>query len=231
MFKQIFATMNDVLDQIMQEYPTASTSKKLELDQELNVLKAMSDAFIEEWLLFEEKMGKHTDHQKQHKQSYSNKSFIHPLQSSIKVNYGSGSSPTATLDKPQVQSTVFEKGQGYFALYMFREAIQEFESIITTHPDFVLARLYLALSYLIIGNLAEASRHFQFIIPIADQEKVRAIAFNAMGCIQYKLGHNEKASEYFEKAYEQDPSLTEPIHNLEVLKNNQGSLELGLGLV
>jgi tetratricopeptide (TPR) repeat protein len=226
MFKQIFATMNDVLDQIMEEYPKASSHKKLELDQELNVLKEMSDAFIEEWLLFEEKMGKHTE---KYQAALPKEELVDPLQSKIKVNH---TTAEEVLEKPKmIHSMAFEKAQGYFNLYMFKEAIIEFEKLVKTHPDFILARLYLALGYLIIGQLSEAARHFQFIIPVADQEKVKAIAFNAMGCIQYKLGHSEKASEYFEKAYESDPSLSEPIHNLEVLKNNNGSLELGLGLV
>ena len=58
MFKHLFSTMNEVLEEIQKEYPNSDVEKKAELDEQLQVLKTMSDEFIEAWLLFEEKLGK-----------------------------------------------------------------------------------------------------------------------------------------------------------------------------
>ncbi|MEV2475298.1 hypothetical protein ABNC96_01895 [Paenibacillus larvae] len=56
MFKQLFGTMNEVLDDIIKESKTATGAAKQELEEQLTALKAMSDECIEQWLLFEEKL-------------------------------------------------------------------------------------------------------------------------------------------------------------------------------
>ncbi|MDT2275603.1 tetratricopeptide repeat protein [Paenibacillus larvae] len=39
---------------------------------------------------------------------------------------------------------------------MYRQAIQEFEKLVQKEPDFLLARIYLAMGYLKQGELPEA---------------------------------------------------------------------------
>lgn len=57
MFKHLFASMNDMLDEVMSQYPSASGSKKRELHEKLRALKAMSDDCIEEWSRLRRKWG------------------------------------------------------------------------------------------------------------------------------------------------------------------------------
>lgn len=56
MFQHVFAEMNNMLDEIVKHYPSAQGPQKQALVQNWNMLKSMSEAIIEEWLQFEEKM-------------------------------------------------------------------------------------------------------------------------------------------------------------------------------
>ncbi|MFC0214817.1 tetratricopeptide repeat protein [Paenibacillus chartarius] len=191
MFKHLFSTMNEVLDEIAKEYPTAAGAKKQELDDKLQVLKTMSDEFIESWLLFEEKMGTVL------KTNADPSTWLH--------------NNLLELDASAQQSEHFARGQGYYKLLMYKEAIREFEELVKVEPDFLLARIYLAMAYLRFGDTAEAYRHFQFLLPLTDNEKMKAITYNAMGCIQMHNQNVAKACEYFKKAYASSPECVEPL--------------------
>lgn len=56
MFQQLFAVMNDLLDDIMLRYPHCSSEERKEMLEQLAQLRGISDQFIEEWLRLEEKM-------------------------------------------------------------------------------------------------------------------------------------------------------------------------------
>ncbi|MNI14785.1 Tetratricopeptide repeat protein [compost metagenome] len=191
MFKHVFATMNEVLDAIELEYSSASGDERTALDEQLQVLKTMSDEFIESWLLFEEKLGKF---------------------------YGSAPNESQALHKELLeldmsgkQEIEFLRGQGYYKLFMYDQAIHEFEALVYRQPDFVLARIYLAMSHLRKGDFGESYRHFQFLLPLTENMKMKAISYNAMGCIQVHKHNMDKAVEYFKKAYHADPTSMEPL--------------------
>jgi tetratricopeptide (TPR) repeat protein len=74
------------------------------------------------------------------------------------------------------------------------------------HPDFLLARMYLAMGYLRLGEDGDAYRHFQLILPLTDNKQLQAISYNALGCIQVKKQNMQKALEYFQLAYQADPA-------------------------
>jgi tetratricopeptide (TPR) repeat protein len=190
MFKHVFSTMNEVLDEILKEYPKSVGEEKAALEEQLQVLKAMSDEFIESWLLFEEKLGK-----------------IYGPQPSTTQNLHN---ELLDLDVSGKETSEFLRGQGYYKLFMYDQAIDEFENLVRIQPDFLLARIYLAMGYLRKGDMEEAYRHFQFLLPLTDNTKMKAISYNAMGCIQVKNHNMEKAYEYFKKAYHHDPASMEP---------------------
>lgn len=196
MFKQLFATMNELLDEVITQYPLASGSKKKELDEKLTVLKTMSDGCIEEWLLFEEKLGEILDGK--------------PAMNTVALPEAKVSSDSA---KERSEGS-FSKGQGFYKLSMFDEAILEFEGVVRLQPDFLLARIYLAMSFLRAGEYGDAYRHFQFLIPLTDNRKLKAISYNAMGCIQAEKNNMDVAYEYFKMAQSTDPTCVEPGLNL-----------------
>lgn len=215
MFKQLFATMNEALDRIIESYSTADEEKKQELNHQLQVLRTMSDEYIEHWLLFEEKMSRFAED--------------HPMENLASTLMQDSSMLMDTLkdiDEPML-SEEFVRGQGYFKLLMFDEAIREFNKAADKHPDLLWARLYLALSHMQIGEYAEAYRYFHFIIPLTNHPKILATAYNALGCIQVTKHNLDKAYDLFRTAYKLDPSNMEPIMNMEVCMSNKGTLKYG----
>ncbi len=193
MFKQIFASMNELLDQIVQHYPTADGTRRNDLKEQIKVLQSMSSLCITEWLRFEEKMSGYLE-------SAALPAIPHP----------DAPEPSSAADGPVSAEEVpdaFSKGQGYFELTMYRKAIEEFEKVIFQRPDFLLARLYLALGYLEIGEDSEAQRHFQLILPFTRHQQMLAIVYSALGCIQAKNNNLDKANDFFDMACKMDPGI------------------------
>lgn len=207
MFKHMFAIMNEVLDHIIANLDQAKGNERQELLEQLAVLKSMSDTCIEEWLLFEEKMG--------------------TLHAKPPADTADASSSTLVGSQPWFDA--YERGHGFLKLLMFEQSIEQFEEVVRIQPDYLPARFYLALCFMQQGDTGEAYRHFQFIIQLSGDRKLRAVAFNAMGCIQVKKRNLEKAVELFMLAHEQDPDLDDPIRNMQVLSEEEGSLQMGSG--
>lgn len=195
MFKPLFDAMNETLDEIMADYPTAEGNYKQLLAEQLEVLKAMSDLCIEEWISFEEKLG-----------------IFRRMKDlmDLKAN-------------PLFTNEHFIKGQGYFELGMYPEAVQEFETVAEQHPDLVPPHFYLALCHLQIRNYSEAFRYFDQLLPLTEDQRVKAVAYNAMGCIHAVNNEMEKARELFQLAHETDPTLPDPLENMSVCMNADGT--------
>jgi tetratricopeptide (TPR) repeat protein len=200
-FKQLFTTMNEMLDEVAAQYPAAAGIQKQELEEKLRTLKAMSDTFIEEWLLFEEKLAAFYGHQH-------------------------AAAPTDVLD-PELgdqRSDGFIRGQGYYKLMMFSEAIREFADIVRKQPDFTLARLYLAMSFLQKGEVSESYSHFYFLSQCTENDQIKAISCSAMGCIQLQDHNVDKAIEYFNLAFQSDPGSVEPLLTMGLCYEKKGQL-------
>jgi tetratricopeptide (TPR) repeat protein len=213
-FNQLFATMNDVLDEIIRQYPAAQGAKKKELEEQVSVLKNMSDSCIEQWLHFEEKMEQLTE------------------QADVTSKPVSFKQPAILeTSSPPPMSNAFVRGQGYYQLLMYDQAIHEFEAAVEAQPDFLLARLYLALGHMRRGNYVEAYRQFQLLTSLTENKKVKAISYNAMGCIQAKNRNVEKAQEYFQMAYQADPSFLEPLMNMSLTLQEEERLLFESGLM
>lgn len=201
MIRQWFATMNETLDAIIHRYPLATGEEKNALRQQWDMLKTLSDDIIESWLQFEDKMGTFRDMQQQ----------------------------PAIAPEPHKYLGSFVKGQGYFKLHMFKHASEQLEDAVTSYPDFVCARLFLAMSRMHMKQWNEAQQHFQLIAAVAEERRLQAIAFNALGCIQAIYAHLEQAQSYFRKALETDPAFPDPKLNLESLQQGNGQLQLQFG--
>jgi tetratricopeptide (TPR) repeat protein len=202
MFKHLFATMNEVLDEVASQYPSAGQARRAKLDQQIHTLKKMSDEFIENWLAFEEKLRAFLTEVEPH--AIGNTEKLHHQSTPIKAE--SSSPPSGGLDIAK-QSIEFRRGQGYYMLRMYDRAIIEFEAVLKRHPECLLTRTYLAMGHVRTGDYSEASRHLQLLIPLTDNAKIKAISYNIMGCIHYEKRNVDKATEYFSKAYHSDPTV------------------------
>jgi tetratricopeptide (TPR) repeat protein len=194
-FEQLFISMQELLDEIALRYDVAPAAERLQLDEQLNMLKKMSDQFVEQWLGFEEKLAAF----------YAQDDDV---KTPTTVEMESNDSNAGLI---QMQAG-FEKAQGFYKLYMFEHAVNELEKLIKQHPDDLLARMYLAMGYLRLGEDGDAYPHFQMILPLTDNNQLKAISYNAMGCIQVRKKNMQKAMEYFQMAYHSDPAcIMEPL--------------------
>jgi tetratricopeptide (TPR) repeat protein len=201
MIRHWFETMNEVLDDLILRYPQASGEEKNVIQQQWDMLKSVSDDIIESWLQFEDKMGLYRELQQQ-------------------------TSQTAQL---QQQLVSFVKGQGYFKLQMYTHASEQLEEAIALYPDFIGARMFLAMTRMHMKQWNEAQRHFQLIAAITDEHRLQAIAFNALGCIQAVYAHIDQARSYFHKALEADPGFGDAKFNLDSILQGKGQLQLQFG--
>jgi tetratricopeptide (TPR) repeat protein len=227
MFKQLFASMNGALDDILSRLPSSSGKERKDLEERLSVLKAMSDTCIEEWLLFEEKIGLLSEGKSDQGNGASmslplaGKSGLVPgaiLKAAAQPEYliepetvkQKAAPVTHGLKKP-LSLASFSKGQGFYKLSMYKQAVDELEGVVETQPDDLLARMYLAMAYFHSEEYAEAYRHFQIVVPLTDDLKMKAISYNAMGCIQAERQNLDKALELFRLAHSADPASIEPV--------------------
>jgi len=205
MIDQWFGALNDTLDDLIRRYPNANDEEKCELERQWNVLKTISDDMIEAWLAFEDKMAL----------------FRNLKQENV---------PTLQTLPGENFMGPYLKGQGYFKLQMYAEGAECFERTLALEPELNVARLLLAMCRMHLAQFAEAQRHFQLIAEWSEEPKLKAIAFNALGCVQAVFANLKQAQQYFHKAMEADPGFEDPRRNLEACRNPSGGrLQLMFG--
>jgi tetratricopeptide (TPR) repeat protein len=207
MIKHIFDSMNEALDEIKTEFPHALGPRKEELLMQLNVLRSMSDTFIEEWLSFEEKLG--------------------IVKESCHTSEEFDTDELAFVGIGDIDDWMdaYRRGQGYYQLLMFPQAVEEFEQVTNKEPDFIMGRLYLALGYLNKGQWDESRRQLQLVLGTAKHHRMKAVAHNALGCILAKENQLEAALEHFEKATELDAQFYDSVFNQAVCLFNREMYE------
>ncbi|MCQ6557995.1 hypothetical protein [Paenibacillus mendelii] len=238
LFRHVFATMHEMLDDIMVHYPHAAFEQKKQYTEQLSMLKSISDTFIEEWLQFEEKMADFREQQldaaDKPVQEQQKGQSAQPHASGC-IQTASASSPPnlislSTTDSNGQEIPAIMKGQGYFKLFMFRHAAEHFQEAVNCAPDNNGARLFLAMTYMHLQEWLEAQRHFQLLVELTDHPKWQALGYNALGCIQAVRMNLEQAERYFLKAHETDPAFTDPLSNLNSCRqHDQGHLSLYFG--
>ncbi|WP_308639174.1 tetratricopeptide repeat protein [Paenibacillus silvisoli] len=257
MFKHVFATMQEMLHEIIIHYPHANDAQRKQLDDQLSSLKQFSDTFIEEWLQFEEKMADFRDMQlacskgsaagkpappQAASSGYPKIISAAPASSSPQQHPKQPSAPPphpcqiAIMNAPDVYDEAaielqqsMSKGQGFFKLLMFKEAFGHFQDAVKRSPDDNRARLFLGMTCMHLQEWNEAQRHFQLLVEVTEHPKWKALGFNALGCIQAVRMNLEQAAKYFEKAHEADPNFTDPLSNMKSCAQHAGQLSLFFG--
>lgn len=199
MFEHMFAEMNEMLDEISQNYPSAHGDKRQELDYKWNLLKDMSDGIIEEWLSFEEKLGV------------------------LQQNFGK-QSPHSHTNHDVLQSADFTKAQGYYKLMMFEQSYPLFLQLHERYPYSDLICTYAGMCAMHLGKHDTAASYMREVLQLSTSAHTRAIIYNALGCIAATKKKMAEAKEYFLLAHHNDESLVEPLHNLKSCQQNNGKL-------
>jgi tetratricopeptide (TPR) repeat protein len=197
MIQHIFESMSEALEEIKTEFPNAIGPRKEELMTQLSVLRSMSDTFIEEWLSFEEKLGL--------------------VREACRHSEATDTDESAFIgnvdDVGEEWMEAYRRGQGYYQLLMYPKAAEEFEQVTQKEPEFVMGRLYLALSYLNKGQWDDSRRQLNLVLGTAQHVKIKALAHNAMGCILAKENQMDGALKHFEESAEQDGNFYDPVFN------------------
>jgi hypothetical protein len=129
MFKPLFQTMHEALDQMTNLMTGPATEDQQRWLSSWFSLRQLSDECIEEWLRFEDKM-----------------SATYKL---FEVEYCDNAlTPEGNLH--------YQRGEGYFKLFMFQEAYHQFSAILDAFPNYTPARLYSALCLMQIGESRQA---------------------------------------------------------------------------
>jgi tetratricopeptide (TPR) repeat protein len=210
MFQHLFAEMNEMLQEIIIHYPTAQGARREELLCKYNLLRRLSDNVMDEWLAFAEKMN--------------------VFSQGTDLSLGIEEEP-AVQEAPELSMESFVRGQGYYKLLMYPQCIEQFKSVISRYPDSLAGRLYLAMSYLHQGEGEAAWEHLDHMMSLIRSRKLKAMVYNAMGCIRALQERFTEAQELFSLSLQHDPSLPEPNVNLEVCRRKGGELQYGSQLV
>lgn len=256
MIQHMFSSMNDWLDGIKERYKSADEQERSLYLQQIRELKKVSDAFIEEWLQFEEKFADFQDEcgpfdlydessSSTVESALSAEQTMAPEHLSNHDAKDSGAPPSggsypltisekqpcsySDLEIPEAVETLMTRGQGYYKLFMFPEAAELFQAAVAAAPECNLARLFLGMSQMHLQNWHEAQRQFQLLVALSDFPKWVALGYNALGCIhaiQMNMAHAEKL---FRKAYEVYPSFTDSMNNLRSCQETPGQLSLYFG--
>ncbi|SEN26971.1 tetratricopeptide repeat protein [Paenibacillus sp. OV219] len=270
MIKHVFATMQEMLQDIIIHYPSANNTQRKQMDEKLATLKQFSDDFIEQWLQFEEKMADSREMQQVAQAQSQSQSQAHAHKNDLAAPpHALGYPKTISQPPAAIKRTVasmkqtpmppaplqsasnaaanadayadgydeaaidlcqsMSKGQGYFKLFMFREASTHFEEAVRLAPDDNRARLFLGMTYMHMQEWNEAQRHFTLLVEVTEHPKWRALSLNALGCIQAVRMNLEQATRYFEKAHEADPNFTDPLSNMKSCEQHSGHLSLYFG--
>ncbi|MCA0754376.1 hypothetical protein KP806_04895 [Paenibacillus sp. N4] len=235
MFQHMFASMNEMLDCIIEGYGSAKGKDKEQLEKQLSELKNMSDAFIEQWLEFEEKFADFKEKHLDQKGIGSSQVDLEPKGSS--VPHAADKPPVssvsvcnaADLEIPDEAAMIISRGQGYYKLFMFPQAAMQFQAAMNQAPECNLARLFLGMTYMHLQNWSEAQRHFQLLIVLTDFPKWLAMGYNALGCIQAVHMNLAGAEQLFMKAYNVCPSFKDPLNNLRSCQETPSQLSLYFG--
>jgi len=199
--QQWFASLHDTLDELIHRYPSSTGAEKARMRDQWDLLKRASDEMVENWLRLEDKLAIFRELDQQ----------------------------GGIATQPEQLLSPFLKGQGYFKLQMYRQAAEQLEEMVLSYPDMLSARIFLAMSYMHMKEWMEAGRHFRLVAALAEDAKLQAVAYNALGCIQAVHAHLEQAQQFFRKAIAADPTFPDPQRNLDCCNSGEDELLLQFG--
>lgn len=217
-----FDWVDDVLTQIEQLFPHASDDVRREMIDRLHHLLDLNDAWLDEWLVLQERfhqlLQKYPELAEKHQGSETRADSLSESDSS---EAGDSFFDFVVGEESLHQ---FRVGQGYYELLMFPEAVEQFGRVIDREPDFLLGRLYLAMTFFQQGRWDEAEKHFSLVLKGSPQKEFSRFAHHMLGCIAIRRRQDRDAARHFAKALEYDSRDSDTLFNL-------GACYFRLGLV
>ena len=244
MISEMFTSMHELLDYIIQHYEEADDEERQEYCFRIQELKDTNDLFMDHWVSFEEKLAVFFEsYREREHEAISAKSEQSTALDELTIAEGLNAKGLLIgQEQPQPQpcnecdlftpvedERILDRAQGYYKLFMFPEAADLFGRIITTTPECNMARLFYGMTLMHMRNWNEAQRQFQLLTVLSDFPKWLALSFNALGCIQaIKLNMNQ-AEHLFRKAYSIYPEFEDSLKNLQCCLETPKQLSLYFG--
>lgn len=231
MINELFSSMHELLDYIIEHYSDADDELKAEFCYRVQQLKETNDLLMDHYVSVEEKLVlffelyrclQEEAVQQAAEAEAASTNTVQKRQSSAQCN-------ECDLFISPEHELALDQAQGYYKLFMFAEAARILQTIIAEQPECNIARIYYGMSLMHLRNWSEAQRQFQLLTVLSDFPKWLALSYNALGCIQaIKLNLNQ-AELLFKKAYQLYPQFEDPLKNLQSCVESPQHLSLYFG--
>ncbi len=213
MFQDIFSQMNQSIDQLTLDFNAAN-----DIDEELFLLekylsiKEMSEDLYKEISNLRLKL---KDFEVEHGLLDINIEHDDDAIEHNVVEDSENDEIVVELDESDFLS--FQKGIGYYDLFMHDNAILHLENILKKYPDFNLARLYTAMTYYRNKQYNDAKHEVQILFRFSEDNDLISLGHNILGMIYGYEKNIEQAIGHFYQAIELKSSWDEPKYNLAII--------------
>jgi len=213
MYQDLFLHMHQTLDQIQQEFPHVD-----DIDEELSLLEQYLNIkeTSRELRLELEKLQKKIK-QFEEEQGLADLHLLEEPLEGLPEIQAEEDQGEMLFEIEADDFIIFQKGIGFFDLWMYDEAIMHLEKIITKYPDFNLARLYKAMTYYKKKEYDQAKQELLQLFRFSEDKGLNALAHNLLGMINGYQHNVEQAITHFEQAITLKSKWNEPKFNLSIL--------------
>lgn len=243
-FERLFRAVNRIAEQLRQADP----DQRRYLIEELDALRAMSSDVFELWLRFEDEVDALLERYSPADASSSDADLTQPVGAGASAP--TGDAPISTPHAPHaavpalspqnlipaasfaadlgsawntpVGFRLLRRGLGYFDLLMFPESIREFEQMVALAPDMVVARLYLALSYIATDAFENAETQLALVRATATDRILRAAVHDALAQLYMKQERIRDAQNELERVLAIQPEYGDVQVNLAICAYSLG---------
>lgn len=214
MFFHQFDIIFDSLKEIEERFrKNPGEQESDELINRLLKLRNIMDECVKYWLNFEERVN-----ELQNKYDFSlpdllPDDFLQRLCQDREILHDRAKPKYENVDKStlffQIESeqgiSSFRKGMGFWDLAMLEEAIREFENLVEMEPNYIFGHFCLGLAYSQKGLYEKALVKLRLVKALSQDNRLKALAHNAMGNIYVNEKKYEEALNEFNIAMEEDP--------------------------
>lgn len=227
MFQDLFSDMYQTIEELEKEfYSVNDIDEEISLVEKYLSVKELSQKLTAEINKFELKLQKF---EKEH--------------GLTEINFNDDTPPSQEMPKvePEVPEeniieldendfTTFQKGIGFYDLWMYDKANQHLDEILQKYPDFNLARMYSAMAYFKRSRYIDAKRELLTLQKLTDDVDLLGLTYNMLGMIASYNHNDEEAIMLFEKAIKSKQNWHEPKFNLAILYYKNSKIDESLSL-
>lgn len=180
-FSSLFKKLGEKLEYMDEHNEIPDNDSERSLEHEIEAFHHLSEQILDQWIQFDETLAK----------------VMHKFQNHISEHHQGTDEHSETSAEQSVQRKV--KGNAFYDLLMFEQAIEQYEHWLVIEPDDSRVRFFLSQA-LIAAHKADLARyHLHFLIETAEQDEMKQLAFHALGCMEGTLRKYNKADHYFHK--------------------------------